>query len=309
VEGNGLVLNPGKSQLLISRGDTAGVFVNVGGCKVAPSSTLGLLGVTFDRTLAVSPHSEEVATSAKQRAGVVARLAHYVPRGRYLRQLAQGLFVGKLGHALPAVVAPRLQGEDGKGSAPYRAVQVSMNNVCRTLTGTRAKDRGQVADVLEDARFKSVNEMVVKATATEAWKAYVSKDGGAGERNPVGQLIFGPRFGIPENVRPTRSVAAGILPIDLRGQDTFVAHAAELWNQAPLLRVAQTLGKAKQAAKLLAKAACLCEESHLVGSRVRCQLCQERRGRRKHVINSDNYVGTDKKMSFIKRRSIYYKFT
>jgi hypothetical protein len=80
------------------------------------SSTLGLLGVTFDRTLALSPHSEEVATLAKQRAGVVARLAHYVPRGRYLRQLAQGLFVGKLGHALPAVVAPRLQGEDGKGS-------------------------------------------------------------------------------------------------------------------------------------------------------------------------------------------------
>jgi hypothetical protein len=203
----------------------------------------------------VSPHSKEVATLAKQRAGVVARLAHYIPRGRYLRQLAQGLFVGKLGHALPAVVAPRLQGEDGKGSAPYRAVQVSMKNVCRTLTGARAKDRRRVADVLEDARFKSANEMVVEATATEAWKAYVSKDGGTGERNPVGQLIFGPRCGVPENVRPTRSVAAGILPIDLRGQDTFVTHASELWNQAPLLRVAKTLSEAKRAAKLLAKAA------------------------------------------------------
>jgi hypothetical protein len=169
----------------------------------------------FDRTLAESPHSEEVATSAKQRAGVIARLAHYVPRGRYLRQLAQGLFVGKLSHALPAVVAPRLQGEDGKGSTPYRAVQVSMNNVCGTLTGTRAKDSRRVADVLKDARFKSVSEMVVQGTATEAWKDYVSKDGGAGERNPVGQLNFGPRFGVPENVRPTRSVAAGILPIDL----------------------------------------------------------------------------------------------
>jgi hypothetical protein len=255
VEGNGLVLNVGKSQLLISRGDTAGVFVNVGGCKVAPSSTLGLLGFTFDRTPAVSPLSKEVATLAKQRAGVVARLDHYVPRGRYLRQLAKGLFVGKLGNALPVVVAPRLQGEDGKGSAPYRAVQVSMNNVCRTLTGTRAKVRRRVTDVLEDARFKSVNEMVVEATATEALKAYVSKDGGAGERNPVGQLIFWPRFGVLENVRPTRSVAVGILPINLCGQDTFVTHAAELWNRAPLLRVAETLGEAKRAAKLLAKAA------------------------------------------------------
>jgi hypothetical protein len=47
----------------------------------------------------------------------------------------------------------------------------------------------------------------------------------------------------------------------------------------------------------------------LAGSRVRCQLCQERRGRRKHVITSDNYAGTDKKMSFIKRGSIYYKYT
>jgi hypothetical protein len=38
VEGNGLVLNAGKSQLLISRGENTGVFVNIRGCKVAPSS-------------------------------------------------------------------------------------------------------------------------------------------------------------------------------------------------------------------------------------------------------------------------------
>jgi hypothetical protein len=205
--------------------------------------------------LAVSPHSESVAVAARQRAAVVARLAHHIPRGEYLRQLAQGLFVGKLGHALPAVVAPRLLERDGKGNGTYKAVQVSMNNVCRTLTGTRARDHRRVSDVLADARFKSVNEMAVEATAMEAWKAYVSADGGAGERNPAGQLIFGPRSAVLGNARPTRSVTAGILPIDLRGMDTFVVHAADIWNRAPLLREAKTLGEAKRVAKQLARAA------------------------------------------------------
>jgi hypothetical protein len=252
VQGNGLVMNAGKSQLLLSRGGSD-VCINVNGSEVYPSATLSLLGVTFDRTLGVAPHSEAVAAAAKQRAAIVARLSHHLPRGEYLRQLAQGLFVGKLGHALPAVVPARLQ--DPCGSGPLKAVQVSMNDVCRTLTGTRRRDHRPVQDLLVAARFKSVNEMAVEATALEAWKAFASDDGGAGERNPVGQLIFGPRFDVPVNARPTRSVAAGILPIDLRGQDTFVTRAAELWNSAPLLRGAKTLGEAKRAAKSLAKSA------------------------------------------------------
>jgi hypothetical protein len=286
VEGNGLVMNAAKSQLLLSaspaamrasdmatsppasgasvppaasssamRVTTPPVSVIVNGCSIYPSRTLNLLGVTFDKTLAVTPHSESVAAAAKQRAGVVARLSHHLPRGEYLRQLAQGLFIGKLGHALPAVVAARLK--DGQANGHYRSTQVAMNDVCRTLMGTCRKDHRPVRDLLKAAKFKSVNEMAVEATAMEAWKAFVSVDGGAGERNPVGVLVFGPRLGVLEDVpiRPTRSTKAGIVPIDLRGHETFVARAAEVWNESPELRAAKSIGEARRAARSLAKAA------------------------------------------------------
>jgi hypothetical protein len=254
VEGNGLVMNAGKSQLLLSKGgDDDDVFIDVNGSKVFPAATLSLLGVTFDRTLGVAPHSEAVVASARQRAAVVARLSHHLPRGEYLRQLAQGLFVGKLGHALPAVVAARLQ--EPCSSGLYRSAQVSMNDVCRTLTGTRRRDHKPVRELLADARFKSINEMAVEATAMEAWKAYVSEDGGAGERNPVGQLMFGPRCNVAKDARPTRSATAGIVPVDLRGQDTFVTHAAVIWNSSARLRSAKTIGEARCVAKLLARSA------------------------------------------------------
>ncbi len=50
--------------------------------------------------------------------------------------------------------------------------------------------------VSTDCSVKSINAMAVEATAMEAWKAFVSSDGGAGERNPVGVLIFGKRLGV-----------------------------------------------------------------------------------------------------------------
>jgi hypothetical protein len=97
--------------------------------------------------------------------------------------------------------------------------------------------------------------MVIAATAAEAWKAFHSQDGGAGDRNPVGRLIFGSRIDVRKDVRPTRSAAAGVVPIELRGENTLVVHAAEIWNSTPALRVARTLGEAKRVAKSLARVA------------------------------------------------------
>ncbi len=48
---------------------------------------------------------------------------------------------------------------------------------------------------------------------------------------------------------------AGQGPIALRGQETFITHAAEIWNHSAELRVAKTIGEAKRAAKSLAKSA------------------------------------------------------
>jgi hypothetical protein len=39
----------------------------------------------------------------------------------------------------------------------------------------------------------------------------------------------------------------------LRGENTFIAHAARAWNASPALRAAATLAEAKRAARLLAE--------------------------------------------------------
>jgi hypothetical protein len=255
VKKNGLVMNAGKTQLLFSRGVSVGdVTVNVAGSAVSPSPTLSLLGVTFDRTLGVAPHSEMVAAATMRGAGIIARLSHHLPRGKYLRQLSMGLVNGKLLHALAAVAVPRLE-ETSSASASHRATQVAVNDVARTLTGTRRKDHVRVADLLESARLPSVNELAVVATATETWRAFHSSDGGQGQRNPLGKLMFGDRGDVVEDVcsRASRSLTAGRIQIPLRGENTFVVHGAEVWNRSPELRAAKTIAEAKRVAKLLAK--------------------------------------------------------
>jgi hypothetical protein len=253
VRGNGLVLNAGKTQFLITKGG-ADVSVNVGGSTVSASDRLTLLGVTFDRTLSMALHSNMVAAAARQRAGIVARLSHHVPRGTYLRQLATGLVNGKLLHAIAAVAVPRLEGSNEVPSAQYRAAQVAVNDVARTLTGTLRTEHRKVADLLEAARLPTVNELAVVATATETWRAFHSVDGGHGSRNPLGQLMFG-GGNIAPNARASRSKTAGKVPIPLRGLNTFVAHGAAIWNESPELRAAATIAEAKLVAKSLGRKA------------------------------------------------------
>jgi hypothetical protein len=258
VKKNGLVMNAGKTQLLFSRGVSVdGVKVNVAGSAVSPSPTLSLLGVTFDRTLGVAPHSEMVAAATKRGAGIIARLSHHLPRGKYLRQLSMGLVNGKLLHALAAVAVPRLEGTSTSTSASGRATQVAVNDVARTLTGTQRKDHVRVPDLLEAARLPSFNGLAVVATATEAWRAFHSSDGGQGQRNPLGRLMFGDRGNVLGDAcsRASRSLAAGRVQIPLRGENTFVVHGAEVWNKSPELRAAKTIGEAKRVAKRLAAGA------------------------------------------------------
>jgi hypothetical protein len=57
------------------------------------------------------------------------------------------------------------------------------------------QDHIHVHDLLDRAGLPSLNALSVKATATVAWRAYHSDDGGDGQRNPLGLLLFGPRLG------------------------------------------------------------------------------------------------------------------
>jgi predicted RNase H-like HicB family nuclease len=251
MKGNGLSLNASKTQLMVSRraGNVDELSVVVDGTLVRPKSTLELLGVTFDRSFSFKVHNEEVARSARQRSALVRRLALHVPRGEYLRQLAMGLVLGKVSHALAAVAEPLMEEYMPTG---YRPVQVALNDVARTLTGAKRSDHIRVADLLAAARMPHINELVTKAVALEAWKSRCSDDGKDGSMNLIGLALFG-NGSLEHLKRPSRSTEAGKIRVPLRGEKTFISHAAKVWNAVPDLRTAETVSAGQKAALAFAK--------------------------------------------------------
>jgi hypothetical protein len=133
----GLALNASKTQLMYTKG--VGVPVVVDSVGIIPGDTVELLGVTFDQTLTTRPHDKHVEDTARLCSSLVARLGHHLPQGRYLRQSATGLLLGKISHALPAVAAPCLVAEEKK-KGTYRSVQTAVNDVARTITGHHRED-------------------------------------------------------------------------------------------------------------------------------------------------------------------------
>jgi hypothetical protein len=247
---NCLVMNAGKTQLLVTSSgkDLTDFTVMVDGKAILPSNEFELLGVKYDRQFSTAPHDAMVALAARQRASLIARLTHHVPRGHYLKQLAAGLVLGKVGHALPAVTTPRLSTADGGPNKSYKRVQTALNDVARSITGTKRKDQVRVEDLLEAAKIPSVNAMSRLSVATEAWKAFHSRDGVNGGRNPIGEFMFdGDR-----TIRTTRAGTSGIIPIPLRGHSTMVTSAAKIWNSSAELRMAVLLSEAKSVAKRIA---------------------------------------------------------
>ncbi len=251
---NGLILNASKTQLLLGapKSAKAGFLVNVDGVDIAPSKQLELLGVTFDDGFSVAPHMTNVASAARSRANAIARLALHVPRGPFLSELARGIFLGKVGYAAAATTVPRLCADDATSSACAK-IQIAMNDVARTITGSRRQDHVRVPVLLHRAGLCPYNELVVRAAATETWKAYRSRDGPDGSRNPLGTAIFGD----PEPAvlrRATRALTAGEIPVPNVGKSTLVASAARLWNASPALRAATGLSAAKSIAAKIARA-------------------------------------------------------
>ena len=251
---NGLALNPDKTQLLLAGSNAAKarqeLTVHVGEAVIRPGNALDLLGVSFDSTLSQTPYGTGMAHAAKQRASLIARLGLHLPRGHYLKQLAQGLLLGKLGYAAAAMAPIRLHSGDPVPES-VKAIQVAVNDVARTLTGSKRKDHIKVEDLLEQAQLPSYNRMVIRATALETWKAFHSSDGPQGDRNPLGLLIFGSRDDTAPPLKATRAAAAGkIRPSVFK--NSMVANGALIWNTSTDLRAASSYGQAVSVAKKLA---------------------------------------------------------
>jgi hypothetical protein len=98
--------------------------------------------------------------------------------------------MGKMAHCLPVVVRPRLPGSKAATPEALSQVQVAVNDVARSVVGCRREDHVAIVDLLDAAKYLSLNQQAVKATAMSAWSAYHSSNGTNGIRNPVGEAMF-----------------------------------------------------------------------------------------------------------------------
>jgi hypothetical protein len=98
--------------------------------------------------------------------------------------------MGKIAHCLTVVVRQRLPGSTAATPELLSQVQVAVNNVARSVVGCRREDHITILDLLEAAKYLSLNQQAVKATAMSAWTAYHSCNGTSGTRNPVGDAMF-----------------------------------------------------------------------------------------------------------------------
>jgi hypothetical protein len=121
---------------------------------------------------------------------------------------------------------------------------------CPSITGTRIRDHFHIEDLLAQAGLESANRMAVKAIADETWGYFHSDDGRDGSRNHVNRIIFSDKR--TATSKTTRSAKTGQVEVPLRGGDTFVTHAAHMWNRSATLCQATTKAKAKKAASDLA---------------------------------------------------------
>jgi hypothetical protein len=187
----GLSMNAAKTKLLflLQAGSVANITVEVDRSIIHPGNVIELLGVKYDRRLSTGPHIKALLAAVRQRASVVSRLANHLPRGEYLQQLSYGLVVGKFSHALAAVARPSLEQEDN-ASVVWSGIQVALNNVARSITGTRRRDHVRIEDLLVQAGLESANRMVVKAIAAKTWGCFHSDNGRDGSRNHIGRLLF-----------------------------------------------------------------------------------------------------------------------
>jgi hypothetical protein len=118
--------------------------------------------------------------------------------------------------------------------------------VARSITGARTQDHVKIEDLLAQAGLKSANRMVVKAIAAETWSCFHSDEGKDSARNHVGRILFSDKR--TGRAKTTRTAKTGQIEVPLRGGDTFVTHAAHVWNRSATLRQATLKAKAKKAA-------------------------------------------------------------
>ena len=173
----------------------------------------------------------------RRRLGVIRRLKCQISRGKLLNEVAQSLFVGRL-QCNAWITRPARVSQEGEQPSSRDKAQILLNEVARTLLGVRRADHVRTEDLMDRAKLPTLNEIVVRQAALNAWKAV---NGGT-----LSELL------LPYDSR-TRG-AEGNLRKPVSRRCLATSNMANCWNAHEPLRNAKTIGEARSAARKLANA-------------------------------------------------------
>ncbi len=243
-----LAINPSKTQVLWA-GHQEVPAVTVGDSTVSEATYVDLLGVKFNKNLKPIPYFKLQLAAARKILGLTCRLMCHLPPD-LVAMVSRSLFAGKLGYGLATAARPRFSEADQVQSA-VQELQVVINSAARAILRRKQADCIPVSRLLAKTGLPSLNRLLVKSVALEAWRAVCVKDGPGGTPSPLAVLIGNPGQG----TRATRANTAGLLPPPRTGKDTLVWSAYQAWNHSADLRAATTLSAARTAASALANLA------------------------------------------------------
>lgn len=227
---NKLAINPSKTQIMANP--------DLGEIKILdsvliPGSTLDLLGTIFEVSGRFTKHNDRVDKDLRRRVGRIRRLSSHIPRGQLLREIGNAIVIGKANCG--AWVTREAHLPDNCHSSTPHVGQVPINDLARILTGHTRKEHIPVSTLIDKANVPTLNEIVIKRAALEAWKAL---NGGV-----LSHALI-------RTSSSTRATSDGL--VSARTDSLADTNMKRCWNICPQLRAATTLNQAKNAAKKLA---------------------------------------------------------
>ena len=194
---NCLVINSGKSQLLISSKER--FEGNVGNSVITAQEQICLLGIDYDTNFSTAPYLQKLATEARTRAAVIYRLSFGIPN-YLLKILTNGLLIGKISAAAPAAIPFKIAFDDRAANLATDKINRAIKSAARTITKTSLKDMVASEEVIKKAGLRCLNEIVASTSVVMVWKSKKLND-------PLGRILFPER----NSLRPIRSINAIIL--------------------------------------------------------------------------------------------------
>jgi len=219
---NKLACNIEKSEVIVIRPNrkTAKqkVTLTIDGVDVTEKETLKIVGLRISNKLDFNPQIEYLIKKTNQFNGALKRLSYKVNESA-LQRIANATILAKISYALIFIASPEIDGLS-KNNENHKILQKLINQTARTVLHKTRLDKIPTEQLLDKAKLKDVNQMVITQMLKEVWRMENE------EHHPLKSLLEQPN-------EKTRIGAKGFFRTVGRTnvmQRSFINPMIQLWN-------------------------------------------------------------------------------